>query len=206
MSKRKLAVAVLMFTCAAAAQDNGNRFDFAISGSAVFSKKTTSSSGSVTDTPTKSTAFTGTFRYHFRPKHAVDVNLGRTRNSQIFFVPPNTYRVLASISEFTVDYSFSPLTIGKLHPFVFAGGGALHFSPGSTFIDTFPTSIPVATQTSLAFLYGGGADYPVWRMISARVQYRGLFFKEPDFGVPALFFTGAKGHLAEPSAGIVLRF
>ena len=204
MSKGKLAVAVLMFACAAAAQES--RFDFAISGSAVFSKKTGSSSGSVTDTPTKSTAFTGTFRYHFRPKHAVDVNLGRTSNSQIFFVPPNTYRVLASISEFTADYSFSPLTIGKLHPFVFAGGGALHFSPGNTSIDTFPTTIPVATQTSLAFLYGGGADYPVWRMISARVQYRGLFFKEPDFSVPALFFTGAKGHLAEPSAGIVLRF
>jgi opacity protein-like surface antigen len=199
-----VAVSLLTFTCAAFAQEN--RFDFAISGSAVFSKHTSSSNGIVTDSPTKSTAFTGTFRYHFSPKHAIDVNLGNTKNSQIFFIAPNTYRVHTSITEFTADYAFSPFSIGKLHPFVFAGGGLLHFGPGNTFIDNFSTSLPVASQTALAFLYGAGADYRVWRIISVRVQYRGLFFREPDFAVPALFFTGARGHLAEPSAGIVANF
>jgi opacity protein-like surface antigen len=199
-----LAVFAVALTCAACAQDN--RYDFAINGSAVFSHKTSSSSGSVTDTPTKSAAFTGTFRYHFAAKHAIDVNFGRTRNSQIFFVDPNTYRVLTSITEFTFDYAFSPVNIGKAHPFVLAGTGALHFTPGNTFIDNNQTTLPVTSATALTFLYGGGMDYPAWRMVSVRLQYRGLFFREPDFHVPALFFTGSRGHLAEPSAGIVVRF
>jgi hypothetical protein len=38
------------------------------------------------------------------------------------------------------------------------------------------------------------------------LQYRGLLYKAPDFRVPSLLFTGAKGHMAEPSAGIVLKF
>ena len=199
-----LAVFAVICSCAALAQDA--RFDVGISGSAVFSKQTSSSNGTLTDTPTKSAAFTGTARYHLSPKHAVDVNLGHTRNSQIFFLAPNTYRVLTSITEFTANYVFSPVTVGKAHPFVLAGGGALHFSPGSTFIDNNQTSLPVASRTALAFLYGAGLDYPAWRMISVRLQYRGLFFREPDFNVPAIFFTGSRGHLAEPSAGIVFRF
>jgi opacity protein-like surface antigen len=199
-----LAVFAIVFTSAVFAQEN--RFDFAVSGSAVFSKQTSSSNGSVTDKPTTSTAFTGTVRYHLAARHALDLNIGRTSNSQIFFVSPNSYRVLTSITELTADYAFFPLSIGKARTFIFGGGGALHFPPGNTFIDGNQTALPVASQTALAILYGGGLDYPAWRMISVRLQYRGLFFREPDFSVPALFFTGSRGHLAEPSAGIVVRF
>lgn len=195
---------LLLLACNAAAQEN--RLDIAISGSAVLSKTTSSSSGAITDKPTKSAAYTGTFRYHFKPKHALDINIGHTSNSQLFFIAPDTYRVLTGITEFSADYVFGPFSAGKIHPFLFAGAGGLHFSAGNTFIDTFPAQIPVASQNALAFLYGGGVDYPVWRLISLRLQYRGLFFREPDFKVPALFFTGSRGHLAEPSAGIVLRF
>jgi opacity protein-like surface antigen len=199
-----LAVFAIILTSALFAQDN--RFDFAVSGSAVFSKQTSASNGSVTDTPTVSTAVTGTVRYHLRARQAVDLNVGRTSNSQLFFVSPNSYRVLTSITELTADYAFSPVSIGKARTFIFGGGGALHFTPGNTFIDNNQTSLPVASQTALAVLYGGGLDYPAWRIISVRLQYRGLFFREPDFNVPALFFTGSRGHLAEPSAGIVVRF
>lgn len=199
-----LGLCVAAFTCLAAAQEN--RFDFAFTGAAVFSKQTSTSNGLTVDNPTKSGAFTGTIRYHFSPKQAVDINIGRAHNSQIFSIPPNTYRVLTGITEFTADYAFSPRDFGKVHPFIFAGGGGLRFTPGNTFIDNFTTTLPVSTQTALALLYGGGLDYPAWRFISVRLQYRGLFFREPDFGAPALFFTGARGHLAEPSAGIVVRF
>ena len=207
MRKIGWVVLVLALTSLAFAKDKpkehkerDERFDFTISGGGVFSKTARSSGATVSDSPTKSGVFTGTFRYHWKPKHAFDVNLGRTKDSQIFSVPPDSYRVLASITEFTADYAFSPFTYRKLKPFVLAGGGLLRFSPGNTFIDGFSASIPVASQTALAFLYGAGADYPVWRMLSLRLQYRGLVFREPDFAVPALFFTGAKGHMAEPSS------
>ena len=60
-------------------------------------------------------------------------------------------------------------------------------------------------QTSLAFLYGGGADYRLWRRLWVRAQYRGLIFRAPDFGVSDLFIS-AKGHMAEPSLGLVVKF
>jgi outer membrane immunogenic protein len=200
-----LAITVLALACIASAQEQ-NRFDFSINGAGVFSKTASSSSGSITDNPTKSVAFIGTFRFHLSPKHAVEVNVGRTRNSQIFSVPPNSFRVLSSITEFTGDYVFTPFSARKFQPFLVAGGGALRFNPGNTYIDTFPASFGAASQTSLAFLYGGGVDYPVWRRLAVRLQYRGLLYKEPDFHVPSLLFTGTEGHMAEPSVGIVLKF
>jgi outer membrane immunogenic protein len=205
MKPAGLAITVLALTLVAVAQDD-NRLDFAISGAGVFSKSTSSTGGAVTNTPTKSVAFIGSVRYHFRPKHALEVNFGHTSNSQIFSLPPNSYRVLSSITEITADYVFSSRPVRKFQPFVFAGGGGLRFGPGNTFIDTFPATIDVKGQTAIAFLYGGGGDYPVWRRLSVRLQYRGLLFKEPDFQVPSLFFTGARGHMAEPSAGIVFKF
>src|SRR5579864_1294899 len=200
-----LAITVLALACIASGQEQ-NRFDFSINGAGVFSKTATSSSGNVTDKPTKSVAYIGSFRFHYRPKHAFEVNVGRTRNSQIFSVPPNSFRVLSSITEFTGDYVFTPFSARKFQPFLFAGGGALHFTPGNTYVDTFQSSFGAASQTSLAFLYGAGMDYSLWRMLALRLQYRGLLYKVPDFHVPSLFFTGAKGHMAELSVGIVVKF
>jgi outer membrane immunogenic protein len=199
-----LALTVLALACIASAQEQ-NRFDFSISGAGVFSKTASSSSGNVSNTPTKSVAFIGTFRFHLAPRHAVEVSLGHTRNSQIFSVPPDSFRVISAITEYTGAYVFSPFSSRRFKPFLLAGGGGLRFSPGNTYIDTFPSSFGAASQTSLAFLYGGGVDYTVWRRLAARLQYRGLLYKEPDFHVPSLF-TGAKGHMAEPSVGIVLKF
>src|SRR5579864_2297140 len=200
-----LVVIALALGCIASAQEQ-NRFDFSVNGAGVFSKTASSSSGNITDKPTKSVAFIGTFRFHFAAKHAVEVNLGHTRNSQIFSIPPDAFRVISAITEYTGAYVFSPFSSRKFQPFLLAGGGALRFSPGNTYIDTFPASFGAGSQTSLAFLYGGGMDYPVWRILAVRLQYRGLLYKEPDFRVPSLLFTGAKGHMAEPSVGIVLKF
>ena len=72
--------------------------------------------------------------------------------------------------------------------------------------DLMSSSFGAARQTSLAFTYGAGLDYPLWRILAVRLQYRGLIYKQPDFQLPTLFFTGAKGHMAEPSLGIVIRF
>jgi opacity protein-like surface antigen len=197
-------VTVLAFAGLVVAQQT--RVDFAISGAAVFSKTTSSSNGSVSDTPTKSVAYIGTARYHIAPKHAIEINFGHTRNSQIFSVAQNSYRVISGITEFTADYVFQPSSIWKFAPFVFAGAGGLRFTPGNTYINTFPATLNAAQQTSLTFLYGGGADYALWRILALRFEYRGLLYKEPDFNLPTLFFTGGRAHMGEPSAGIVVKF
>jgi hypothetical protein len=42
--------------------------------------------------------------------------------------------------------------------------------------------------------------------MALRLQYRGLVYRSPDFGVPGRFFTGTRGHMAEPSIGIAVKF
>lgn len=200
-----VAVAVVLAITATATHAQ-NRLDVSLSGAGVFSKTTTSASGGVSDTPTKSFAVLGSIRYHLTKHHAFEVNFGHTRNSQIFSVPPDSYRVSTGIGEFTGAYVFTPLQGQRFQPFLLAGGGALKFSVGNTYIDTIQQNLGASSGTTLAFLYGGGTDYHLWKILSLRVQYRGLIYRNPDFGVPSRFFTGTRGHMAEPSAGIVVKF
>lgn len=195
---------VLVFGCFALAQDEGH-FDVSLGYGGVFSKTSTASLGSVTLKPTTSGAILATFRYRFNPMHGIEVNLGHTSNSQVYSVPPDTFRVKAGITEFSIAYVLSPLHTKRIEPVVFGGVGSLRFSPGNQYIDGFLSPFGASNQTALTFLYGGGADYRLWRVFALRLQYRGLIYKAPDFRVSSLF-TGGKGHLAEPSAGIVLRF
>ena len=95
-------------------------------------------------------------------------NFGRSRNSQTYQSGDN-FHVLNSISEVSGAYLFSPFPNGKFEPFFLAGGGALIFSPSSTWVvfPDLPNNVPdrvqvnlgASRQTELAFLYGLGVDY-----------------------------------------------
>jgi hypothetical protein len=69
-------------------------------------------------------------------------------------------------------------------------------------------------ESQIALMYGGGVDctIPKFHRFALRLQYRGFLYNAPDFKVDATtgaslsFFTGARGHMAEPSAGLVFRF
>lgn len=192
------------FASFAAAQEV-ERFNFGLSGAGVFSKTSTSSDGSLTLKPTTSGAEMGSFRWRLNHLHGLEVNIGHTSNSQVFSLPPNNFRVASGITEFSGDYVLSPMHTDRWEPFLFGGAGALRFNPGNTYIDGLLSSFPVKQQTALAFLYGGGTDYRLWKFVSLRLQYRGLIYKTPNFGQPNLA-THAKGHLAEPAFGIVIKF
>ncbi len=198
-----VAAAAMLLSSAAAAQVG---VDVGLSGAEVFSKTVSSSSGTVTDKPTKSVAEFGTIRYHFNRLHAAEINIGHTRNSQLFEIPPDTYRVIADITEFSGAYVFSPFATEKWQPFVLGGVAGLRFSPGNTYIDQVQTNLGQTAATTLGFLYGVGTDYRVWGHLGVRLQYRGLLYKNPDFGIPSRFFTGARSHMAEPAVGLVLKF
>ena len=205
MKTLQLAAVMAVILVAAAAHAQAG-LDVSVSGAAVFSRTTNAASSSISDTPTKSGDVFGTVRYHFKPHHAAELNLGHTKNSQIFTVPPDTYRVMTGIFEYTAAYVFTPFNGKKWDPFLMAGGGGLMFGAGNTYIDGNQISLGAKSSNSLAVLYGVGTDYRVFTHLALRLQYRGLIFRNPDFGLTSRFYTGAKGHMAEPAVGIVVKF
>ncbi len=207
--------AMFLLTSMGLSQDN--RIDVSLNGGAVLSKQS-EGNGTVL-TPTKSLNILVTARYRFSARSSVELNYGHTNNSQVYFAAPLTYRILNTIGEYSGAYVFSFLQSTRVEPFVFAGAGALIFYPGYSYntINDVQTYLPASSQTKPAFLYGGGLDYRIFSSVpfirrsnlsnhlALRLQYRGLFYKAPDFKVQNLF-TGDRGHMAEPSVGIVVRF
>jgi hypothetical protein len=205
------------FLLASMAWAQDNTYEISLGGSAVFSKQSTGN-GTVL-TPTNSGAVLVTGRYRFSEHSSVEINYSHTANSQIYFSSPLTYRIQGTIAEYSGAYVFSFHQSAKTEPFVFAGAGALVFYPGYNFntVNGVQTYLPASQQTQPAFLYGGGVDYRIFSIVplirrssltnhlALRLQYRGLVYKAPAFNVQNLF-TGARGHMAEPSVGIVVKF
>ncbi len=191
-----------------------NRIDVAISGGALFPKQV--EGNNVTETATKSGEGFLTVRYRFAAKHSVEFNYGRAGNSQIY-MGDFDYRIQSKISEYSGAYVFSPIETRNFEPYLLAGIGGLKFNPYNEFIQSIEEPVTASKSTQLAFLYGGGFDYKIFSRIpfvsrvpfssrfALRLQYRGFIFKSPSFGQVALF-TGARGHIAEPSVGLVFKF
>jgi len=212
--KAGLAVAALFVLASTAVGQAGNRFDVALGFEGVFPKQT--SANGIVLSPTNSGGFLGTFRWRFAEKHSIEINYARTNDSQIYKTP-NTFRIQSNVTEWTGAYVFSPMETKKFEPFVFGGAGILVFNPFSTFVNTVQVPVPSTRQTEFAVLYGVGVDYRVFSSVpglrkaalaphlALRIQYRGLFYKVPNFNNPNLF-TGSRGHLAEAAAGLVIKF
>ncbi len=217
MLRRSGIALAAFFLLASMAWAQDNTYEISLGGSAVFSKQSTGN-GTVL-TPTNSGAILITGRYRFSEHSSVEINYSHTANSQIYFSSPLTYRIQGTIAEYSGAYVFSFHQSAKTEPFVFAGAGALVFYPGYNFntINGVQAFLPASQQTQPAFLYGGGLDYrifsslplihrvPLSKYLALRLQYRGLVYKAPAFNVQNLF-TGARGHMAEPSVGIVVKF
>jgi outer membrane immunogenic protein len=215
LKKAGFAAALLILTSMSIAQDH--RFDVSVGVAGVFSKQ--SSGNNTVLTPTNSGAYLITGRYRFTARSSIELNYAHTSNSQIYSAPPLLYRINNTIGEYSGAYVFSFHQTEKLEPFVFGGAAALVFYPAysSNTVNGVQTYLPAATQTQPALLYGAGIDYPflskvpfirrfsLAEKLTFRLQYRGLVYKAPDFSVQNLF-TGARGHMAEPSVGIVVKF
>jgi hypothetical protein len=212
------AFAALLFLSAVSFGQDGH-YDASASAFAVFTKQ--SSGNNINQSATIGAGGVATFRFRFNSKHSLLFNYSRAKNSQIYQTFDN-FHVLANISDYTATYAYSPFRKGKFEPFVFAGGGWVSFSPRSTwvFFPPLPNDVPnniqidlhAVKQGELTVLYGFGTDYQLpWRF-ALRLQYRGLFYRAPDFkvdssaGSSVSFFTGALGHMAEPSIGLVFKF
>jgi opacity protein-like surface antigen len=192
--------AFLLLACLAQAQTSRSEVSASFTGN--FSKE--SDGQGVTQTPSQSGGLLLNYRFFLGSRSAVDLNYGFTRNDQnyAFFSPLGFAGIQSNVHEATAAYVFTPFRSSRLSPFVLAGGGAMVFSPTNTFNNS---SIGAETQARGAFLYCAGADYTLFGGVALRAQYRGLFYKAPDFNLPG-FSTGTWGHMAEPTIGLVFRF
>ena len=193
--------AILLLPLIALSQDN--RFEVGVNGAGVLSKE--SDGNGVRLTPTQGWGVLASLGLKLAAKHALELNYARTNDSQLYNASPFFYRIPSTISEFSGAYVFRPLQTSKLEPFLLIGAGALVFNPNETILNGNPVGVRAARQTRPAFLYGGGADYRLSERLALRLQYRGIFYSAPDFRVANLV-TSARGHLAEPSLGIVFKF
>jgi len=147
-----------------------------------------------------------TFRHRFGRRYGIDVNYGLSRDTNYYTVsnaqtPLTYYSIQTDIHELTADVMLSAFHHGRFSPYLLAGGGGLIFAPTGI---AYGTSEQVR-QIRPAALYGGGADVSLMGNFALRLQYRGLFYKTPYFGISTLN-TDLFEHTAEPSLGIVYRF
>jgi opacity protein-like surface antigen len=214
---RLLVVTLLAFTALGLGQDGG-RFDASFNGAPIFTKE--ADGNNIRQSATIGANYFGTFRFKFKPKHSLIFNYGRAKNSQVYQTDFD-YHVLTTISEISGGWLYAPFQKKKFDPFFLVGAAALGFSPRSTwvFLPEFggePNNVQInlnaKKQTEAALMYGFGMDYHLPGNFSLRLQYRGFYYGNPNFhvntnsGSPVSFVTATKGHMAEPSIGIVYRF
>ncbi len=195
-----LLLSSLLLSVSAAAQEG--RSEVSLQGTGLFTRDTTGRD--TTQRGTENGGFLVGYRYHFNRWLAAEGVYGYGRNTQQYFAPAGLSRIQADIHQATgglVVTLPSPARF-RISPYVLAEGGALIFNPTG---NPFGTVTGAQRQSVGAFVYGGGADFPIVKHVSLRAEYRGLVYNAPDFGINGLS-TNKVTHAAQPSAGIVFRF
>jgi len=189
---------ILLLTSGAFAQEQ--RSEISIQGTGFYTKDATGDG--IRQRATDTGGFLVGYRYRFNRWLSAEANYGFDRNTQQFFAPAGFASIRSDVHQTTGSLLVNLPQPSKLRisPYVLAGTGALTFNPGGNNLIA-----GADTQTRAAFVYGGGADFPLTNHFSLRTEYRGLVYKTPDFGLRALN-TDTVTHTAQPSAGIVFRF
>ena len=132
---------------------------------------------------TPSAGFLAVFHQQFHGFAGYDVNAGYTRTAYNYTAAATNGTVSSftktaigtNMYELSVAYvAKAPASTHRLQAFVQGGGGILVFLPTQKLF-------PGAVNLRAAALFGAGADYRISDHLGFRVEYRGLFFKTPDF-------------------------
>ena len=179
------------------------RSEIAVQGIGSFTKESTDQG--VRHTATDTGGVLAGYRFHINRWVSAEAVYGWNRNTQEFTSTLGPGRVQSDVHE-AIGGAVINVPVPRkfiFRPYVLAEGGALVFRP------TFASgTIPgVGQQAVGAFVYGGGFDYPIptLKKVALRVEYRGLVYKAPDFGLAQLH-TDTWTHTSQPSAGLVYRF
>lgn len=135
-----------------------------------------------------------TFHQSFRPWLGYNVNFGFNRfvedyKSEAAFTPTSTpgvstlsYSNIGAIRtnmyDLTVAYVFEGPRRKRFNTFGQFGGGGLFFRPADN-------SVGAKNQIRPAMVFGGGVNYKLTSRLDLRAEYRGLFYKSPDFTIPS---------------------
>jgi opacity protein-like surface antigen len=204
MMRLKILVAGLFATALFAATSTAQELppnEVSVQGTGFFTKD--SNNNGVTQHTTDSGGLLVSYRNRFSSLFGADLSYGYTRNTQQSLTAAGAFNVQSNIHQATAALvAHTPGRVLGFRPFALAGVGALTFSPTSNIGGIVPGS---DTQAKATFVYGGGADFDINDHFALRLEYRGLVYQRPDFGVPPLN-SDAITHTAQPSAGIVVRF
>src|SRR6266852_4397236 len=192
---------ILLLASSAKAQEGFMRHEVGIQGTGFFTKD--SQQNGTLQHSTNTGGFLVNYRFHINGWLAAEAGYGYDRNTQQNFTPSGNFGIQSNVHQATGALVVNiPVYVAKLRPYVLAGAGALVFDPrGDT--GGFVSGVP--QQTRPAFVYGGGVDYRLLRHVALRLEYRGLVYNRPDFGIAALS-SNVTAHTAQPSAGIVVHF
>ena len=158
----------------------------------------------------------GTFHQAFKPWLGYNVNLGYSRftenySSGFAFVPAANSHT-SSVSSFsrgsiptnmyetTIAYVVEAPRAKRFNTFAQIGGGGLWFLPTQD-------PAPYSEQVRLAMVFGVGMNYKLSDHLGLRAEYRGLFFKSPDFkSVSSVPVTRLFTVTSQPTVSLVYTF
>jgi opacity protein-like surface antigen len=204
MRRTAIMIASLAFVAALAVSAGAqeSRSEIGVEGTGFFTKDT--SGQGTAERSTNTGGFLLSYRYSLTRWLAAEAVYGYDRNTQHYFGTSGLSRVEANVHQATGGFVVRLPSPGRLRmsPYVLAEGGALVFDPTG---NPFGTVAGAQRQATGVFAYGGGADFPLFKHVAFRAEYRGLVYSAPDFGVATLN-TNTVTHTVEPSAGFVLRF
>lgn len=191
-----LAVPALLMTPARAQTKALSNTDVSVDGFYQFSSN--ASGNGITDTASKSAGAAAFLRHSYHWWLGWEAGYAYTRFTEFYTGQPFGYQ--HNLHEFAGSYYVHGPRALDIQPFATAGVSALIFSP------TLNGGQNVPWQARPGLNYGVGVNVPLLTShLGLRVQYRGLFYKAPNFGETYLT-TNAWRETSEPMAGIYLRF
>lgn len=185
------------FTLPANAQSVLKNSEVSIS---AFWQRTPSVTGNdVTVDATRSIGFQGAFRHSYHWWLGYEGSYNWARYSE-HYSSARPHAVQHNMHEFGASYLISGASVLGFRPFALGGISAVVFSP------TLNGGQNVSWQGEPGINFGAGIDRALLTShFGVRLQYRGVYYRTPDFGEPQL--KSDKYRLtSEPMAGLYLRF
>lgn len=153
----------------------------------------------VTVDTTRSLGGQAAFRHSYHWWLGYEGSYDYTRFSERYSATP--YAIQHNTHEFAGSYLVTtPVGVLGFKPFALAGASLVVFSPSLNGGQNVPW------QARPGVNFGAGFDHALLTShFGVRVQYRGVYYKTPDFGKTQLD-TGKMRLTSEPMAGLYLRF
>jgi hypothetical protein len=162
-----------------------------------------------------STGTLGTFRQTFRPWLGYSINLGYSRVSEQYrnasapYYGLGDFNIDANMYESSITYIAHTPVNKHFSLFGEIGPGLLTFLPvhrGADAIDYAPNGFAYLipnVQVRPTGVFGSGIDLHLTRRFDLRAEYRGLFYKNPDFNTGDYPYSKQLTLTSEPTISLV---